>query len=67
MGCYVHVIGQTAEVWVPRHISADIVHACVAHYQTAGYQVVVYYSGSRNLAEQTGMLLRCNMMCVEEP
>lgn len=60
MGCYVHVEGGEAEVWVSGQTSERAVQAYVAIYQGLGCRVIIYRSGKGDLAELTGDLLRYN-------
>ena len=58
--CYVRVIGNTAEIWVPKTTSEEKIWPYVERYQSAGYQVVSFYSGNDPLLWRTEMLMDFN-------
>lgn len=60
MDCYVHVRDGEAEIWVSHQTAEETVRACVRACEAQGCRVILYRSGTGDLAALTGDLLQKN-------
>lgn len=62
MACYVQRRNDEIEIWVPRSTTEGEVQAAIKVGAEQGFRVIVYRSGTGDLAALTSELLRINIV-----